>query len=335
MEPINRKLLKENAKRALKRNFWMIMLVCFCAQFLGAGFNGLNAGANVGGKINKNVSGLLKKSSLLASFDNTDLFSDLNEYSFDDYFNEDEFDDNFEEDFQDDLENAIDDFEEAFYDFMESFEDMDVTQAICTVVAIICVVFLLTYLIAITIAFLIGSFLGAPVNVGYRRYFMLNRFGTARFSDLFAAFGQGRYMKIVKTMFKTNFEIFLWRLLFYFPGVVKLYQYYFVSYIMAENPNIDPKRAKEISKEMTNGHKWQIFVLELSFIGWALVFVAEIMLLSIVSCGVLAIPGVLLMYPLVGYQMTTYAELYEERREYALMTGIASKDELVGFDFGA
>ena len=51
MEPINRKLLKENGKLALKRNFWMIMLVAFVGGFLGAQWTGL---LNSGGGVNFN-----------------------------------------------------------------------------------------------------------------------------------------------------------------------------------------------------------------------------------------------------------------------------------------
>ena len=54
-------------------------------------------------------------------------------------------------------------------------------------------------------------------------------------------------------------------------------------------------------------------------------------ILALVSCGILAIPGALLILPLIAYQQATYAELYEERREYMLMTGMVREDELVGF----
>lgn len=328
MEPINRKLLKENAKKTLKRNFWLVMLICFCASFLGGNFNGLNAGSNTGSSVSSSVSNTLQSTSSRRNvYGDTDFFGDFNGKTID----------------SDDIKDALDEigediedtFDDLFDDFGNSFHNLESVQVICLFVAVLCFVILLVYLLAMTISFLIGSFLGAPVGVGYRRFFMLNRLGKGTFTDLFAAFSGGRYMKIVKTMFKTNIEMYLWRLLFYFPGVVKSYQYYFVGYIMAENPNIDSKRARELSKQMTKGHKWQIFVLELSFIGWIMVFLLEIIFLAVISCGLLAIPGTLLIYPLVGYEMATYAELYEERREYALMTGMASKEELVGFDFGA
>ena len=62
-----------------------------------------------------------------------------------------------------------------------------------------------------------------------------------------------------------------------------------------------------------------------------MLFVLEEIVLALISCGLLAIPGVLLIYPLVAYKNATYAELYEERREYMLMNGMAREDELIGF----
>lgn len=320
MELINRGLLKTNAKKALKRNFWMIMLVCICANFLGTQFSGLTAGSNVYSRISGEISGVISQITNNSRTDNFNFWADINGKTID------------KDELNRDIDNALENGKDALQN-IAGMDEMGKVQFVLWVTAIVCVVMLIVYAISMTIAFLIGSFLGAPISVGYQRFFMRNRHGKSKFTDLFAAFGKNRYMKIVKTMFQTNIEIYLWRLLFYFPGMVKFYQYYFVGYIMAENPNIDAKRAKEISKQMTNGYKWQIFVLQLSFIGWVMVFVLEEIFLAMISCGILAIPGVLLVYPLVGYQAATNAELYEERREYALMTGTVSKYELVGFEF--
>jgi len=72
---------------------------------------------------------------------------------------------------------------------------------------------------------------------------------------------------------------FLWSLLFVIPGIVKAYSYSMTYYIMAENPNMTPSQAIEESKRLTDGFKWYLFVLDLSFIGWHL--------LSGLTCGIL------------------------------------------------
>ena len=50
--------------------------------------------------------------------------------------------------------------------------------------------------------------------------------------------------------------------------VIKRYSYYLVPYITAENPDMTARQAITLSRKMMDGHKWECFVFELSFIGW-------------------------------------------------------------------
>lgn len=187
-------------------------------------------------------------------------------------------------------------------------------QLILMIIAIALIISLVIF--AIGMAF--TCFLTNPVLVGMNRFFMKNRKmdDSSNFGDLFSVFRKNQYMNTVKTMFLYRIKIFLWSLLFIIPGIIKFYEYYFVPYIMAENPNIDSKRAFEISKYMTDGHKFDIWIVGLSFIGWSL--------LGILCCCV----GT---YFLLPYMQATYAEMYAERREYAIRTGFTSNYELSGF----
>lgn len=69
----------------------------------------------------------------------------------------------------------------------------------------------------------------------------------------------------------TGIFTFLWSLLFIVPGIIKAYSYSMAYFIKADNPDYDWKQCIEESKQMTNGHKGELFVLDLSFIGWAIV----------------------------------------------------------------
>ena len=75
--------------------------------------------------------------------------------------------------------------------------------------------------------------------------------------------------------------IFLWTLLFIVPGIIKGYAYALVSYIIADDSNISSKDALKLSEEMMRGHKGELFVFGLSFIGWHL--------LAILTLGILEI----------------------------------------------
>lgn len=172
--------------------------------------------------------------------------------------------------------------------------------------------------VAIPIAIFFGIafnvFVASPILVGQDRFYLESRAGKSDVSKLFSAFGKG-YMNVVKVMFFKNLYIFLWSLLFVIPGIIKAIEYIAVDYIMAENPDMDQNRAFEISRGMTAGEKWNIFVLYLSFIGWGI--------LCVFTCFI----GFLFLAP---YIQATYAELYTALREKALSQNLAAPEELPG-----
>ena len=169
-------------------------------------------------------------------------------------------------------------------------------------------------LLAAVAGTLFSVFVSAPITVGQNRFYLQNRLRQGDIGTLFSVFQSG-FLNVVKTVFLKNLYIFLWSLLFVIPGIIKTYQYYMVEYILAENPNMDSARALEISRQMTQGQKLDIFLLRLSFIGWAI--------LSIMSCGI----GFIFLIP---YVQATFAELYTVLRAKAITEGTVSLVELTG-----
>ena len=108
-------------------------------------------------------------------------------------------------------------------------------------------------------------------------------------------------------MLLRSIQLFLWFLLLVIPGIVKSYEYRMVPYILAENPRIGAKEAIQLSRRMTDGSKFSMFVLDLSFLGW--------ILLGLLACFV----GVLFVQPYVDMTM---AELYIDLRKNALEKGL-------------
>lgn len=117
-----------------------------------------------------------------------------------------------------------------------------------------------------------SGLVGYPLRVGCRKIFIncANAQTRPDFNDIIYAFRAGRYFNIVKAGFLTLMYILLWSLLLVIPGIVKAYAYRFVPYILAEDPNISAHEAITLSMEMTQGHKFDLFVLDLSFFGWYL-----------------------------------------------------------------
>jgi uncharacterized membrane protein len=63
---------------------------------------------------------------------------------------------------------------------------------------------------------------------------------------------------------------FLWSLLLIIPGIIAAFSYSMTFYIMRENPEMSASQAIEASKKMMYGHKWRLFDLYFSFLGWIL-----------------------------------------------------------------
>lgn len=81
--------------------------------------------------------------------------------------------------------------------------------------------------------------------------------------DGFSIAGKVILLEIVAGIF-----IFLWSLLLIIPGIIATYRYRFALYNLLENPDLGILEAINLSKEQTYGYKWQLFVLDLSFLGW-------------------------------------------------------------------
>jgi uncharacterized membrane protein len=156
-------------------------------------------------------------------------------------------------------------------------------------------------------------FVAQPVEVGKARFFLSNRRGETDFAKLFSSFKKGIYIDIVKGMAWRYLFNFLWFLLFIIPGIVKWYAYSMTPYILADNPNIGYDRALKLSMKMTDGHKADLFILQLSFIGWYL--------LGIICCFI----GVLFVNP---YYEASFAEAYGFLRKKAFENGFCTPNEL-------
>lgn len=86
--------------------------------------------------------------------------------------------------------------------------------------------------------------------------------------ELFAHFN--KFWGSFKVSFFVGLFTALWSLLLWIPGIIKALSYSMAMYILAENPEIGALEAINRSRVMMNGHKMELFVLQLSFIGWHL-----------------------------------------------------------------
>ena len=102
----------------------------------------------------------------------------------------------------------------------------------------------------------------------YRVYLGVAAGGTPEVSDAFCGFDD--FWSAFKVNFLVGLFTFLWSLLFVIPGIVKGLSYSMSMYILAENKGKSALECIHESQQMTYGHKADLFVLSLSFIGWYL-----------------------------------------------------------------
>ena len=102
-------------------------------------------------------------------------------------------------------------------------------------------------------------------------YLKLSYREPAEIGDLFQPFQN--FVNTFFAGFLSTIFTFLWSLLFVIPGIVAAYRYSMATYILAENPNMQATEAIERSKALMDGRKGDLFCLDLSFIGWALLAV--------------------------------------------------------------
>lgn len=125
-----------------------------------------------------------------------------------------------------------------------------------------------TSLIFCVIGALISFFVGNAATVGVCNYFIKNTETKPSFADAFSGF-KVRYGRNIVTLLLVGIKSFLWTLLFIVPGIIKMFEYSIIPYILADDPEISTKEAFKKAKEMMKGNKWRLFKLEFSFIGWA------------------------------------------------------------------
>lgn len=153
--------------------------------------------------------------------------------------------------------------------------------------------------LSVTVAILLLTYLVLlPLTVGY--YYAHNQLlvnGDDSMTGNMFRTGFARYGHNLWGMILMSILIFLWTLLFIIPGIIKSFAYFLTPYILVDNPELSANEAINLSQKMMKGHKFDLFWLELSFIGW--------ILLGILTLGV----GYVWLMP---YMMTATADFYQD-----------------------
>ena len=114
-----------------------------------------------------------------------------------------------------------------------------------------------------TLAFILGG----TLELGYCQFLLKQHDKqNPEFNDLFSQFH--RFGTGFAQQFLRGLYTFFWSLLLIVPGIVAAYRYAMTPYILTDHPELTASEAIERSKRMMDGHKGELFVLDLTFIGW-------------------------------------------------------------------
>lgn len=139
-----------------------------------------------------------------------------------------------------------------------------------------------------------------PLEVGCQYFFLQNTREPVSIGAIGRAFSPGWINNVVALLLRDIFLAF-WFFLFIIPGFVKRYSYRMVPFIIAEYPQMSATEAITRSRQLMDGHKWNTFVMDLSFLGWDF--------LTAITFG---IAGIFWTQP---YKFNAYAQLYLELKE--------------------
>lgn len=166
---------------------------------------------------------------------------------------------------------------------------------------------IMTGVSSLSVAFGIGAilsiiFMGAwPVGMAnYALEFTAGREETPDIGEVFSGFKKEGFGQNFCLAFLIGLFTFLWSLLLLIPGIIKAYSYSMSYFIRVDHPELTALQVMEKSKEMTKGYKWELFVVDLSFIGWGL--------LANLTLGI----GYLWLIP---YMYMTKANIYRQIKE--------------------
>ena len=131
---------------------------------------------------------------------------------------------------------------------------------------------LLTIVVSVCLLGFVNFIVGGTIQLGYAR-FLLNQQDGKEYSvgDLFSQFH--RFGTGFAQAFLKNLYIVLWTLLLIVPGLIKSFSYAMTPFILAEHPEMTANEAITASRRLMDGHKGDLFVLGLSFLGWNLLVV--------------------------------------------------------------
>lgn len=308
----SRKELKKSGLKSLKKHYLVFVLICVIASFIGSEFNNslsitkieksfFNDNNTVVENINKKAVKKIKEDT------NIDIDNKIKEVK----DNRNKIKKKYSNKI---FENKRGVFASIVNIIDEGSLYLTIFFAIKSMVGVASVSSIISVILSFIIYFSFWLFFVNIFKIISRRIFLEGRiYKKIAIKDSLFLIRVKKWFNSTKVMFRVFIYQFLWNLTIV-GGIIKRYSYYMVPYIIAENPSIKSRDAIKLSRDMMNGHKFECFILELSFIGWEILGVLTFGLLDIFFTN--------------SYQVTTFSEYYYDLRKLSKEKNIKNIDLL-------
>ena len=259
---INRKEIKKEAKQVLKKNYWRTIAVIFFMAMLLGNFNLFTKSRNSIPIMHENVrfTKVMNSNIIKETIETIGNFRiDLSNYKptrgvLANVFNNVTSSGNF------------------IFGLLNSFNQLVFHNHLWQSIII---------LLGAILSFLYWFFIRNIMIVGEKRFFLESKnHKKTKFVRILLPYRVKKIKNISFTMMVKTVKEWLW----YFTiigGFIKHYAYILVPYILAENPEITVQDAIKLSEDLMKGHKWEIFIFDLTFLGWHLLDILTLHFLGI------------------------------------------------------
>lgn len=304
-----RKELAGNARKNLKKHYWLLVAVCLFAAFIGSEFSGtMEAFKSSRAVSGTGVQGAASIETNVDNIANVSIISSVVKtmgavITGDEDFGRTQSDAKVSE-AKDNATKALGRTRGVFASMINSITSGGIVftfvDSLSSVISSRRVVVLILLIAALMIYVFITFFIKKTYLVISRRIVLETRtYDTVLPGKFMFLLRVKRWMKASWVLIVQNVYEILWSLTIV-GIVVKHFSYMLVPYIIAENPDLKANEAVNLSRRMMDGYKWRAFLYGLSFVGW-----------TVLGMATLGIAGVLYVNP---YKAAFYAEFYAHVR---------------------
>lgn len=286
---MNRKEVKRCAKETIKHHYFRnVLLVFICSLLLAGGFNYTTKNIQQIDIKDKKINQILNNKSLTSS----EILGELLEKTKQEKKFERMIENKYTNGVLSYLVNSIISSKSIIFTVLNGINKIFFNNKIGLGVVI--------FISSIFISLVAILFINA-IEVGKCRYFLEQRryYGTKIDRVLFPYLVRKTfhisYILFIRSIYQFLFNLTI------IGGFIKHYEYFFVPYLLAENPNMTKKEVFLLSKELSNGYKWKLFCLDLSLLGWEFLRVFTLNLSAVFYSNV--------------YKEALYAEIYMRVRK--------------------